>query len=175
MTEEFENNFLSSWCDECDEQGFYFVENTEIPHWIVHKTCGWEALSAWCENCGMGCAFPINSRERPKKWKCSSCKETRDIPKELYEQSVDLHLETDLPHNVRERLKISDQPFSLFAQVSSLVGVFAIVVGISLIGFEVKTEWNWWLIAIGAFLLVIGFIVGKIHVRKYLSKQRFDN
>jgi hypothetical protein len=101
MSQEFEYDCLPAWCEECDEQGFYFVEDAEALYWVVHQTCGHEILSP---------------DKKPKMWECSGCQKSRNVPEGLYEQSVDLHLESDLPSDVREHLSENDEPVPTIAR-----------------------------------------------------------
>jgi hypothetical protein len=104
MANGFDKDFLPAWCERCDKQGYFFVEDILEPCLVVCGKCGWEALSVWCPKCEAGFALPNEVGERPLSWSCPVCYTEYTLPPAVYEQTVSLYLEEDLPENVRARV-----------------------------------------------------------------------
>lgn len=104
MTDEFSKDFLPEWCERCNKQGVYFVDDMNSPYLVVHKKCGQEALSAWCPKCQTGFALPINSSEKPSAWDCPTCNTKYPLDASVLESPINLYLEEELPKDVRARV-----------------------------------------------------------------------
>ncbi|MBT3322743.1 MAG: hypothetical protein HN392_10715 [Anaerolineae bacterium] len=104
MATEFSKDFLPEWCERCDKQGIYFVDDTASPYLVVHNKCGHEALSAWCSKCQTGFALPIKSSEQPSFWTCPTCNTKYPLSDSVLKAPINLYLEEDLPEDVRARI-----------------------------------------------------------------------
>lgn len=102
---EFGKDYLPSWCQVCDRQGFIFVDNPEGTYFVICKSCGWETSEVWCPKCGTSGEFVDNIGQRPSSWVCPECKTQHRLPKEFYEKSIHLFTDQELPPLVRERIK----------------------------------------------------------------------
>lgn len=128
MTAEFDKDYLPAWCENCDKQGIYFVDNFDKTYHVIHKKCGYEILSTHCDDCTMGFAIPNQPGNRPQTWTCDGCGKVYNMDMSIYEQPIDLHIESELPEEVRSRIHPKDNVLQRIA----LVLVFAIIMAIRL-------------------------------------------
>ena len=105
MSSEFGKDYLPSWCEVCNREGFIFVDDPEGSYFVICKSCGWETSEVWCPKCGMGGEFVKNIDKRPSNWVCPNCKTKYQLPKEFYEKPINLFTEQELPPLVRERIE----------------------------------------------------------------------
>lgn len=191
MTSEFDKDYLPIWCENCDQQGFIFVDNPEGSFFAICKTCGWETSEVWCPKCGMGGEFVRNIGKRPTSWNCPNCKTKYDLPNGFYENSLTLFTEEVLPQTVLDRIEKgfeSNQSTStqnpwhnllkiIFSFLGTLVGAAA-VLAIGLIPLAlVYTPLPWTIPGFIATLLVFvvwWWIVGKLFKKaqeRFIHKQ----
>jgi len=98
MNKDFgKKDFLPIWCEQCNVQGYIFVEDAEIPAFLICKKCGYEASQVWCPTCGMGGDFIKDIKKRPTFWYCSKCRTKYQLPSTFYDNPVTIHPESDLP------------------------------------------------------------------------------
>ena len=127
MTTEFSKDFLPEWCERCDKQGFYFVDDTNSPYLVVHKKCGHEALSAWCPKCQTGFALPIKSSDKPSLWECPTCNTKYPLADSVLKSPINLYLEEDLPEDVRTRVLPQKSQYAFMLNILILVVVMFII------------------------------------------------
>ena len=134
MSSEFEKGHFPIWCEDCDQQGYIFIDDFESPHFVVCKTCGWETSDVWCPTCGMGGEYIRNIAKRPASWNCPKCKTKYELPIGFYENPIMLFMEEVLPPPVLERIKkgfqTANNPLRILQQV--IIGLFIIVVLIAI-------------------------------------------
>jgi hypothetical protein len=114
-TSEFDKDPLPIWCEDCDQQGYIFVDDPEASYFVACKACGWETSEVWCPRCQMGGEFVSDISEHPLTWNCPNCKTQYELPSTFYDNPIKLFLEKELPPFVLERMHIefeSYQPFS---------------------------------------------------------------
>ncbi len=134
MTAEFEKDYLPIWCEDCDSQGYVFVDDLDCPYYVVCKTCGYETSQVWCPKCQMGGEFVRNIGERPSSWNCSNCKTEYELPSEFYENPIMLFTEEVLPQNVLERIEKDFQTantpwrdfLAVIAAILAVIGLMAV-------------------------------------------------
>jgi len=130
MTSEFAKDYLPIWCEDCDQQGFIFVDDPEGFFFAICKTCGWETSEVWCPKCGMGGGFVKNLKKRPPDWTCPNCKTKYQLANEFYEKPIRLFTEKELPSLVRERIEReirANQPSSQEMFWQTIRAVFTVV------------------------------------------------
>ena len=91
-----EQESIPVWCENCNCQGYIFIDDPEQPCFVVCKTCEWETSQVWCPKCGMGGGFVKNISSRPKQWRCPDCKTQYQLPYAFYEERVMLIATEDL-------------------------------------------------------------------------------
>lgn len=104
MTAEFDKDYLPAWCENCDKQGVYFVDDFNKPYHVIHKDCGYEIISAHCEDCAMGFALPNPPGERPQTWTCDGCGKEYNMKMSIFENPIDLYIDEDLPEEIRQQV-----------------------------------------------------------------------
>jgi hypothetical protein len=128
--EEFEKDYLPIWCEDCDCQGYIFVDNFELPYFVVCKTCGYETSQVWCPKCQSSGEFVENISKRPFSWQCSICKTKYNLPNGFYKNPITLFTEKVLPHPVQNRIRedfqSANNPSNTFQ--SLFAGLLAVVV-----------------------------------------------
>ena len=131
MTSDFSKDFLPVWCEHCDKQGYFFVDDVFEPCLVVCGKCGGEVLSVWCPKCEAGFALPNEVGERSLSWSCPVCHMEYTLSPTAYEQTVSLYLEEDLSENIRVRVapprKSSKVVWVVLAAVIVLVVVLYLV------------------------------------------------
>lgn len=105
MTSEFEKEHSPIWCENCDQQGWIFVDDLEGSHFVICKSCNWETSDVWCPKCGMGGGFVRNIDKRPSSWSCPDCRSAYQLANDFYDQPIYLFTETELPLLVRDRIE----------------------------------------------------------------------
>ncbi len=105
MNSEFDKECIPAWCEDCNSEGYIFVDNPESAYFVICKGCGWKTSYAWCPKCGMGGAFVRNLGERPSDWVCPDCKTKYQLPNEFYEKTINLYTEERLPAVAREQME----------------------------------------------------------------------
>jgi hypothetical protein len=144
MTSEFEKEYSPIWCENCNQQGFIFVDNLEGSHFVTCKSCDWETSDVWCSKCGMGGEFVRKIGKRPTSWSCPNCKTKYMLPNEFYNEPITLFIEETLPKTVLERIQkdletsqsISGQNpwLNLIKIIFITLGAFAGVIALLAIG-----------------------------------------
>ena len=97
-----EQEFIPVECENCDYEGYIFIDDAEQPYFVVCQTCGWETSYVWCPKCGMGGEFVEEISNRPKEWYCPDCDSEYQLPDGFYEEKVMLLATEDLSVDQRE-------------------------------------------------------------------------
>ena len=109
-----EQESIPIWCEDCNSQGYIFIDDPEQPCFVVCKTCGWETSQVWCPKCGMGGGFVEETEKRPLNWSCPTCKTRYRLPQEFYKESVALIVEKDLSPDIRKLISSRKSILNLF-------------------------------------------------------------
>jgi hypothetical protein len=107
MSVDFAKDFLPIWCEQCNAQGYIFVDSIETPYFVTCKECGQETSEVFCPKCKMGGEYVKGIKDRPTSWICPGCSNEYSLPTTFYEHPVPLYLEEDLPDSVRLRVMSS--------------------------------------------------------------------
>ena len=140
MTSEFNKEYLPIWCEDCDQQGYIFIDNLDDPCFIICKACGWETSHVSCPKCQMGGEFVRNISERPSSWICPSCQTQYPISSAVYENPTRLYVEKELPFDIRQRIEKK----RLSSGLSSPIGKFYAYLFLGIIIATLLIPW--WLI-----------------------------
>ncbi len=178
MTSEFDKEYFPAWCEDCNSEGYVFVDNPESAYFVICKSCGWETSYVWCPKCGMGSAFVENLSERPFDWVCPNCKTKYPLPNEFYEKPINLYPEEELPAFVQEQIE-NDQKVEHKRLLRDL-GLVAILVIVAMLPLAlVFTPLPW---AIPGFIVTVlvfpswWWLMGRVQVvqnmRKTIARQR---
>jgi hypothetical protein len=109
-----EQESIPIWCEDCNRQGYIFIDDPEQPCFVVCKTCGWETSQVWCPKCGMGGEFVEEINKHPTSWNCPNCDTEYQLPQEFYEESVALIAEKELPPHLRQLILSRKSLVNLF-------------------------------------------------------------
>jgi hypothetical protein len=125
MTSEFEKDFLPEWCENCDQQGVFFIDNIFEPYLVACQHCDKEVISVWCPECEAGFALPIKKGSRQTDWDCPICHKHYFFPEAAYKQPVKLYLESDLPEDVRMRVIPQKRVSNVFTTAMVILAIIA--------------------------------------------------
>ncbi len=140
MTSEFEKEYLPIWCEDCDLQGYIFIDDLESSYFVTCNTCGWETSYVCCPKCQMGGEFVRNVSKRPVSWTCPSCKMKYTISSTMYENPIRLYVEKDLPTEIRRRIVSTSSSGELSSPVQKLYAHLFLIVTMAVLIIP------WWLI-----------------------------
>jgi|WetSurMetagenome_2_1015567.scaffolds.fasta_scaffold563722_1 hypothetical protein len=113
-------DFQPIWCENCNQQGYIFMENSNQPALVVCSRCEYETSQVSCPNCDMRGAFVKNLVKKPNSWICDRCGTNYSLPTFFYENPVHLYLEDELPLDVFKRIK-PIKVYKLFGPKNSLL------------------------------------------------------
>lgn len=97
-------NYLYAHCENCDEEGIYFVDDMEQNCFIKCNNCNAEMSDVWCEDCGMGGPFIENLNARPDKWQCPDCSKEYNLSYDFYNNPITLYRENQVPKEVLKNI-----------------------------------------------------------------------
>jgi hypothetical protein len=105
MISEFDKDYIPIWCDDCDCQGFVFINDTPHSYFVVCNTCKWETSQVWCPKCEIGGEFVRDISKQPSEWSCPGCNTKYKLPDNFYENPIKLIAQQELPPIIQERIK----------------------------------------------------------------------
>jgi hypothetical protein len=108
-----EQEFIPIWCEDCNCQGYIFIDDPEKPCFVTCETCGWETSQVWCPKCGMGGGFVEEISKHPLSWDCPSCKTQHRLPRNFYKETVALIAEEELSPELRQLISARKSPLNL--------------------------------------------------------------
>ncbi len=107
-------DYLPLYCETCKEQGYYKCEDPEVNSILACSRCGGKYSSVWCSKCGMGGDFVRNPEDRPETWVCPGCKKRYEIDPAIFDHTVPLIPETQLPLKIRESVEYKPTTVQIF-------------------------------------------------------------
>ena len=107
-------DYLPLYCETCKEQGYYKYEDPEANSILACSRCGRKYSSVWCSKCGMGGDFVRNPENRPGTWDCPGCNKRYELDPAIFDHTVPLIPESQLPHEIREQVAFKPTSWQIF-------------------------------------------------------------
>jgi len=93
-------------CNNCHQEGWIFLDSPHTTVFVVCPHCRNELAYAYCPECDIFTNFLARSEvRRPSSWRCLECNKEYVLNPDFYENPVKLHFESEIPVDVRSRLK----------------------------------------------------------------------
>jgi hypothetical protein len=119
---EFEKLDFPFTCQECERNGYFFVESYDNSYFVVCSNCGAESSNVWCPKCSMGGSYVDSIIKHPKSWACPGCDTRYNLPAMFYENPRKLYGIEELPPEVQERITLGDQATGHLPTLRGLIG-----------------------------------------------------